>query len=185
MTSSIPRLELDDLDPTLAAVLGPRVERLGYLGEFFRCAGHQPHALRAFMEFTEEAKGGLPDRLVELIALTAACRCRNDYERNQHERLSVRLGFGRDWVEAVERLEPEEPALSDIERVVQRYVIDAIDTYGHEGAAHVDEVVARLGSAGAVAVMMVLGRYVTHALIVNSLELRPPVPSIFQDGFNG
>ena len=31
-----------------------------------------------------------------------------DYEKNQHERLSVRKGYGRDWVEDVEKLEPED-----------------------------------------------------------------------------
>ena len=39
------------------------------------------------------------------------------------------------------------------------------------------------GPEPAVAVMMVLGRYLVHALIVNSLGLAPPVPSIFEDGF--
>jgi alkylhydroperoxidase family enzyme len=185
VTASIPRLDLDDLEPSLAAALRPRVERLGYLGEFFRCAGHQPGALRAFMEFTDESKGGLPERLVELIALTAACQLRNDYERNQHERLSVRLGFGREWVEAVERLQPDDPALSAEEQTVQRYVLAATDSYGHGGVADLEQVVTALGPAGGVAVMMVLGRYVTHALIVNSLELKPPVPSIFEDGFDG
>ena len=33
--------------------------------------------------------------------------------------------------------------------------------------------------------LMVIGRYVTHALIVNTLALKPPVPSIFEDGFTG
>ncbi len=35
----------DDLDPALREVLRARVERLGYLGEFFQCAAHQPAAL--------------------------------------------------------------------------------------------------------------------------------------------
>ena len=185
MTAPIPRLAMDDLDPALAAALKPRVDRLGYLGEFFRCAGHQPDALRAFMEFTESAKGGLPERLVELVALTAACQLRNDYERNQHERLSVRLGFGRDWVAAVERLDPNDSALSEQEQVVQRYVLGAVDGYGHGSGDDLSQVVSALGPAAAVAVMMVLGRYVTHALMVNSLQLQPPVPSIFEDGFDG
>ena len=34
----IPRIPDDKLAPQVAAALRPRVERLGYLGEFFRCA---------------------------------------------------------------------------------------------------------------------------------------------------
>ena len=181
MSSRIPRLALDQLAPALAARLKPRVERLGYLGEFFQCAAHQPAALAAFVEFTEASKQGLDENLVELIALTAATRLGNDYERHQHERLSVRLGLGREWVAAVERCEPA--ALSDREAIVQRYVLRAIDMHGHGVSDELAAVVEALGPEPAVAVMMVLGRYLVHALIVNSLGLAPPVPSIFEDGF--
>ena len=95
MSDRIPRLEIEDLAPELAAVLAPRVERLGYLGEFFKCVGHQPRPLIAFIEFTESAKGGLAPEIVETIALTLATYMGNAYERHQHERLSVRLGLGR------------------------------------------------------------------------------------------
>ena len=52
MSERIPRLDMDDLPPALAEALRPRVERLGYLGEFFRCAAHAPDALLAFDVFT-------------------------------------------------------------------------------------------------------------------------------------
>ena len=196
MAVSIPRLSEDELEPRLAEQLRPRVERLGYLGEFFRCAAHQPDALRAFVDFTEAGKQGLPDRLVELIALTAATVLGNDYERNQHERLSVRLGFGRAWVERVEASAgragaggagggPASGELEADEAAVQRYVLAALERHGRGVTDELEAVVERLGPAGAVAVMFVLGRYVTHALVVNSLALEPPVPSIFEDGFDG
>ncbi len=186
MSDKIPRLEYDQLDPSLAEALKPRVERLGYLGEFFKVTGHQPAALVSFMAFTENGQKGLPEKLVELIALSAACKLGNAYERNQHERLSVRRGFGKDWIEAVEALEPETAdGLSAEERAVQRYVIAALERHGHDVGRELDAVVAALGPEQAVATMMVLGRYVTHALIVNSLGLAPPVPSVFEDGFAG
>jgi alkylhydroperoxidase family enzyme len=178
---SIPRLPLEKLPPGLAARLRPRVERLGYLGEFFQCAGNAPAALAAFVDFTEAAKQGLPEKLVELIALTAAARLANDYERNQHERLAVRLGFGRDWVAAVERCRPDD--LPEPERIVQRYVLRALDGCGRGAAAELESMIAAIGPEQATAAMMVLGRYLVHALVVNSLELAPPVPSIFEDGF--
>src|SRR6185369_14814072 len=120
----IERLEFGDLPAEVASRLAPRVERLGYLGEFFKCAGHQPAALAAFIDFTDAGKGALDDRQVETIALTAANWMGNAYERHQHERLSVRLGFGREWVEAVNRLEPDAPsAMSEPERRIQKLVL--------------------------------------------------------------
>lgn len=185
MSNRIKRLEFGELRPDLAAQLKPRVDRLGYLGEFFRCAAHQPDALMAFQQFTEASKEGLDKRHVELIALTVASRIGNDYERNQHERLSVRLGFGHDWVRAVESLSPETAGLDGTERAIQRYVIDAIASNGRDVAPQFEKVVDAVGPQAAVAVMMVIGRYLVHGLIVNCLDLAPPVPSIFEDDFTG
>ena len=92
----IPRLEFEDFPPEVSERLAPRVERLGYLGEFFKCAVHQPEGLAAFIDFTESGKGTLPHNMVEIIALTVSSWTGNVYERNQHERLSVRLGLGRE-----------------------------------------------------------------------------------------
>lgn len=186
MTDKIPRLEIEDLDLDLAKVLKPRVERLGYLGEFFKCTAHQPAALLSFYEFTENSKKGLPKRLVELIALTISTKVGNDYERNQHERLSVRLGFGREWVSAVETLAPDgAKGMSKSERVVQRLVIAMVENFGQGVEAELEAVVDNIGHVQTVGVMMIVGRYVTHGIFVNALALKPPVPSIFEDGFNG
>jgi hypothetical protein len=43
----------------------------------------------------------------------------------------------------------------------------------------VDAVIDALGAAAAMAVLLVVGRYVTHSLVVNALALQPPVASIF------
>ena len=42
MRKKIPRLEMEELAPNVQETLGPRVKRLGYLGEFFKCSGHNP-----------------------------------------------------------------------------------------------------------------------------------------------
>jgi len=47
MTDLIPRLEFDQLDDGLAAALRPKYERLGYLGEFFKCMGRQPRCCKS------------------------------------------------------------------------------------------------------------------------------------------
>jgi hypothetical protein len=183
---SVRRLEFDEFAPQVADRLRARVERLGYLGEFFKCTAHQPGALAAFIDFTEASKGALPDRLVEVIALTVAGWMDNAYERNQHERLSVRLGFGREWVEAVNRLEPDSASiLEPQERRIQKLVLTILDSRGNGAGALFERAVSEFGEESAIAVLMVVGRYVTHALIVNTLVLAPPVPSIFEDGFLG
>ena len=101
MKKQVPRLSLKEMTPALQESLRPRVERLGYLGEFFQCAAHQPQALMSFMSFTEDLKQALPDNLTEVVALSVATLMGNAYERVQHERLSLKLGFSRDWVREV------------------------------------------------------------------------------------
>ena len=95
---TIERLGLDDLPETLQELLRPRVERLGYLGEFFQAAGHQPEALAGFVAFTEALKQAMPASVTELVALTVSCELGNIYERNQHERLSLKLGLSIEWI---------------------------------------------------------------------------------------
>jgi len=182
--TAIPRLTFDDLSPELAEALKPRFVRLGYLGEFFCLMGHQPGALRAFVDFTESAKGALEKRIVEVVALTVAAGKNNAYERNQHERLCVRLGFGREWVTEVEALRPSDSTLlSDNEKQVQRFVLCAVDGSANESQAAFDQLVNLLGHESAIAILMVVGRYAAHAVMVTALGIAPPVPSIYQDGF--
>src|SRR5260221_3036430 len=109
MSKKIPRLEMNELAPNVQETLRARVKRLGYLGEFFKTSGHNPDVLVSFMEMTEALKIALPDRLTEVGSLTVAGLMGNAYERNQHERLSEKLGFGRDWIAAVNRLQPHAP----------------------------------------------------------------------------
>lgn len=185
MTDKIPKLSFAQLPASIADALRPKYERLGYLGEFFARTAHQEQALRAFIEFTDASKGALDPRIVELIALTVSVMKDVAYERNQHERLCVNLGFGRDWVEQVERLTPESAKISGLECIVQRFVIDAVDGDGRDVTPQLEAVVDALGYENAVAVMMVMARYTTHALLVNCLRIQPPVPSIFTDGYMG
>jgi alkylhydroperoxidase family enzyme len=185
MSNTIPKLEFDQLPPAIAELLRGKVERLGYLGEFFARTAHQEAALKAFIEFTDASKGALSMRQVELIALTVACINDIAYEKNQHERLSVRLGFGRDWVTDVERLEPEQATrLDEDERCIQRFVIHAVRNGGRGSSQALAELSAALGHENAVAVMMVMARYVAHALMINCMDIGAPVPSIYEDGFD-
>ena len=117
----VERLSFDRLAPKVQNVLQARVERLGYLGEFFQCTGHQPDILVAFMEMT------------------------------------------------------------DAERAVQRLTIAALERRGKNVAEELEAAVAAVGSDAAIAVLFLIGRYLTHAIIVNAMGLAPPVASIFAE----
>lgn len=177
----IPRLSFDELPESVARRLESKVDRLGYLGEFFAATAHQEQALAAFIDFTEAAKGELESNLVELVVLTVACQEHVAYERNQHERLALKLGMSRQWVAEVERLDPAHAELAPDERCVQRFVMAAVERRGRDVAAELESVVQCLGHRNAVAVLMLLARYVAHALLVKALEIEAPVPSIFDE----
>lgn len=186
MSEKIARLEMDELEPRLREALRPRVERLGYLGEFFKCAGHSPDVLRHFMEMTEALKKAVPDRITETVALTVAVKTGNAYERNQHERLCIKLEFGHDWIRSVELLDPDcQELMSKSERIVQSYTLAAIQSMGNNCESEFNQVLDVLKTSEAVGVLMLVGRYLTHAVAVNTLGLSPPKPSIFEETNNG
>jgi hypothetical protein len=173
---------MDELEPRLRETLRPRVERLGYLGEFFKCTGHAPDVLRYFMEMTEALKKAVPDRVTEAVALTIAVKTGNAYERNQHERLCIKLGFGEDWVRAVEKLDPgQQKIMSEAERAAQAYALAALGRYGQDCEEEFNRVLDALPVSEAIGVLMLTGRYITHAIAVNTLGLTPPKPSIFEE----
>ena len=71
VSKSIPRLGLEAMPAELADYLRrTKVERLGYLGEFFQCGANAPDALLSFMRFTDVLGEALPKRLVEVVALS-------------------------------------------------------------------------------------------------------------------
>jgi hypothetical protein len=69
--------------------------------------------------------------------------------------------------------------MSDDEQSVQRLALAVIERRGYDVEKELADVVGRLGQEQAMAILFLIGRYVTHAYIVNALQLAPPVPSIF------
>ena len=178
MSKLIPRLSDAELDPQLRETLRPKVERLKYLGEFFQCTAHQPQALLSFHKLTEDLKEALPDNLTELVALSIATIMGNAYERVQHERLSLKLGFSEAWVREVISLKTVgDSQLSETELQVQQLTMAVLERNGLETETELKRVIKAIGHKDAVAVLMLIGRYVMHALIANSLGLKPPVGS--------
>lgn len=182
MSLPIPPLDLHQVDPRLQEKLGPCAERLGYFGDFFRCAAHQPEALLAFERLAEALRQALPPRLRELVALTVAAITEDHYGRHQREQMAERLGFSREWIAAVLAVDGDsDDALDREERAVQRLVIAAVEGHGRGIGRELTAVVEALGPGIAVAILLLIGRYTTQAIFVNALQLAPPVPSIFGD----
>jgi alkylhydroperoxidase family enzyme len=175
MSDQIPRLSAKEMPLGLASFLRPRIERLGYLGEFFQCTAHQPEALLSFLEYTEHLKHALPNNLTEVVALSIAVLMDNAYERVQHERLSFKLGFSEEWLREVLSLAADNDRIvSDQERVVQQLVISVVRRGGRDTTPELEAVTRAIGPAQTIAVLMLIGRYMSHALIVNTLNLAPP-----------
>lgn len=175
------RLQASELRPDLRDALAARIERLGYLGEFFRLAAHEPDVLLAFMTFTDALKSALPPDRTELIALTVARRLGNAYEQHQHERLCIALGFEREWVMEVLRLEPVSAHAMTVEqRRLQSLTIAVINRNGHGVTQELAEVVELMSPRTVVAALLTIGRYVTHSYFVNAFELQPPVSSMLE-----
>ncbi len=179
--AGVPLIGVEELDPRVRQRLQSKIDRLGYLGVFFQLTAHQPEALAAFIDYTDATKKALPDDLAEVVALTVATATGNDYERHQHERLSVKLGLTKDWVAGVERLDPDTGELTLEQRATQRWVLAVLKDHGRGTAEEVHSLVRGLGPKAAIAVALMCGRYVAHATIANSFGILSPVPSIFAD----
>lgn len=179
--NSIPRLEMEQMDPRLREALAPRVARLGYLGEFFEYAAVQPECLLAFMQLTEATKKAVSDRLNELVTLTVAASTGNEYERNQHERLCERLGFERAWIAAATGRAPP-ASLSPAEQAIQRLTTSALHGAGRKLSRELADVIEAIGPAQAMGILLLIGRNWAHSLVANALALRSPVASIFAEG---
>jgi hypothetical protein len=177
----IPRIAWEEFPAGLKAALKPKVDRLGYCGEIWQVGANLPKSMLSFCNLTEDLKDEMPMKLVELTALTVAGVMGNEYEKNQHERLADKLGYGRDWIADVNRLNPAEAkAMGDDEKKVQKFIIAAIYRRGHDSTALFEDAARAIGPKAAVGVLLSIGRCIQHAIFRNVLELAPPVTSLFE-----
>jgi hypothetical protein len=75
--------------------------------------------------------------------------------------------------------------MSEQEVLVQRLAMAAINRRGHNVTAELEPVVHSIGPAMSIAVLMLVGRYLSHAILANALNLVPPVPSPLAVQTNG
>jgi alkylhydroperoxidase family enzyme len=167
-------IPFDALDDELRGLLGPRVERLGYLGEFFQLAAHQPDALAGFVRFTEALKAALPWRLVEIAALTVAGETGNDYERVQHERLALKLGMSGEELAAVSAAEVDEARFSPAEVAAHKLALNCAGRIGRDGEGLFITLRDATDQETAVGVLLVCSRYLAHANFVNTMGIGVP-----------
>jgi len=91
------------------------------------------------------------------------------------------LGYDWSWTAAVTGRGSGPSPLSPDEQAVRRLTLSALGTNGRGLSRELAEVVQAIGPAQAMAILMLVGRHWMHALIVNALGLKPPVPSIFAE----
>lgn len=172
------RLSYEELAPPLREMLAARVDRLGYLGEFFQRAGHQPEALMHFIAWTEALKQSVPFRLVEVVALTIASETRNDYERVQHERLALLNGFTSEEVVSLAANRAAScPTFAPEEVAVAMLAHCLADNHGNGCDAALLRLRRIIGEPMSVGCLMVAARYLAHAAMANAWQLTPPVGS--------
>ena len=180
VTSSFPRLGFDELDPALREQLAPTVKRLGYFGDYFALVGRNPQAMLHFLEYTKAVKAPLSDRHNELLALVTCTRTGAAYERIQHEWLSHRLGFPREWIaELVGRERSASTLLDDDERCLQSLALAILEgPWGGHGA-EIGDVRARLGDSAALAAVLQVTRFMLLSTVMHAFAMQPPVKSLF------
>ncbi|MEX0923997.1 MAG: carboxymuconolactone decarboxylase family protein [Rhodovibrionaceae bacterium] len=180
MTDAIPRLSFENSDPRVQELLKPVVERLDYFGEYFQVVGNNPEALLKFMEYTGAVKAPLDLKKNELLALVSCARCGGDYERIQHERLSLNSGFSRDWIgELTGEIIPAESQLDATEQKLRDLAIAVID--GGDATAALQAVIGDLGAEQALAAVLQIARFQMMCAICKVFAMKLPVPSIFEE----
>jgi hypothetical protein len=179
-SDKIRRLTLDEIEPALRVELEPTVARLGYFGEFFQVFSAIPGAINTFMSYTKAVKAPLADNENEVLALTVCAALGDSYERIQHERLSLRLGFDIGWIAAAEgRSEANMSLLSTEETVLRELALSVISGHGKGCQAAVAAATSVLGSQKTTAALLQITRFMSIATLCNALDLSFPVPSVF------
>lgn len=174
------RLSLEEVEPALRAELEPTVARLGYFGEFFQVFSAVPGAVNAFMGYTKAVKAPLTDGENEVLALTVCTWLGDSYERIQHERFSVRLGFDINWIAAAEgRTGADMTRLSAEETALRKLALAVMATHGKGCRSEVAIASSTLGPQKTATALLQITRFMGIATLCNALELSLPVPSVF------
>ncbi len=123
----------------------------------------------------------LGDRVREIAILTLSALERSSFEWYAHEAVARRIGMTDGEVAALAACEPA-PSFDDVERTVQRAVIELVEGGDLDDVAHAD-LVAHLGTEGTVELVLLVGYY--SLLAVAMRALRTPLPDGVDEPFPG
>lgn len=175
------KLAFDETPPDLQEMLKPTVDRLGYFGDFFAYAAQSPDVLKGFMQFSAALKKALPDDVNEALALSMCDRLDFPYERIQHERLSEKLGFDRDWIANMAGRGGEAAKLTDLQAAAKRLGHAVASGHIAEARQALAAIAASEGDELAVATLFQATRYQQICVLGRTLDMQLPVASIFGD----
>lgn len=101
-------------------------ERKTPVGNIFRILAHTPNLLRRFLALGGELRNGtaLDPKLRELALVTVGRLTGAEYEFTHHWNLARRVGVTREQLEHLDDFETS-PLFNDLERLVQRYALEA------------------------------------------------------------
>lgn len=179
-TPAFPRLTLSELEASLRLELEPITSRLGYFGDYFAVVGRNAKALHEFLEYTKAVKAPLSDRHNEVLALVTCTATGAEYERIQHEWLSHRLGFPREWIaELTGRPAGTSTLLDQDEQALRNLAKALVERQGVGAAAEIEAVRCRLGEQAALAAVLQVSRFMLLSVVMHAFRMPAPVVSLF------
>jgi alkylhydroperoxidase family enzyme len=181
VNEGVPRVDWDDLPPTIRDVLQPRYERLGYLPELFSALASDEQLLCALLALSDGLREALPFDDREVVALGISAAIKADYELFQHEQLCRRTGWSPELVAAVESLDPTREDLTPDAAEIVRFTAAVVERSWEQAGVLLDEIALRRGADVAVRVLMTAGYFLMTTAIEEILGLRSPVASIFDE----
>lgn len=183
----IPSLGLEEMSPALRKAIEPRVARLGYLGDFFRYAGHQPEPLRAALDYSTTLRESMPPRIAEVVILTVSARAGNRYEQVQHEPLALRAGLSLEEVRALVHGDAARcESFDEIDLAAVALACACLEPEAEVTSDALREMVEVSSVELAIGVLMMAGHYAGLAVVANALPLALPVRSqVAPDGPRG
>lgn len=176
--TGIPPLDFADIDQSLQALFQPTVDRLGYFGDFFRYGSHAPEVLSAFMAFSVALKGAIPGDLNEAVALSVCQAMDFPYERIQHERLSEKLGFDREWIAAMVG-RPSGAEITPAQQAARDLSLAMVEGRHEAARAAAGRIAALVSPRVAVALLFQVTRFMQVSAVGRTLGMQLALPSIF------
>jgi hypothetical protein len=90
------------------------------------------------------------------------------------------LGFSPEWLNAVLSLDASDngQVLTHTEHSVRQLAISVVKHGGRNTSREFQAVIEAVGVQQAIAVLMLISRYMSHAVMVNTLDLPPPALAV-------